>query len=77
MNKKRPLNADEQFILNIIGSAERLSPRQILVAWARERGVTGNVIAWPRDAVDRALRELLARDLVGGIPKQQAGGSAA
>jgi hypothetical protein len=63
MTKK--LNADEQFVLDAVQTAEAtFTVRQLMVFWARERGTKENVVAWPRKVVNDTLFELEDRGLL-------------
>jgi hypothetical protein len=73
MTKK--LNADEQFVLNAVETADvTFTVRQLMMLWARQRGTNENVVR-PLKVVNGALFELEARGLL--AVRERCKGSAA
>ena len=71
------MTADEQWVLNTVHTAS-LQYRKLCVAWAIERGTRGNVVAWPKRVIERALNKLVERGMITlEEPGQRSGGSAA
>jgi hypothetical protein len=70
MSKRRPLNADERWLLKTVESGGRTSYGKLCVAWAKERGTSGNVVTWPRPVVSSALEGLRGRRLLSYTPQK-------